>query len=82
MIKFNKLLVIVLFLMVGIVFGLTLSGWTNSQAAEDQGNLYSFPYPNILRREVAVGDAVPSAAHLSLWEEDFETMLPFISKGQ
>lgn len=71
-------LVFLIWLIIGILLGLGFSGWSSSTAAQSLDSWYSGPIQAIMPEEIAVGEAVPSAAHLSLWDEDFQTMLPFI----
>ncbi len=81
MIKSKGLPVIVFCLMIGILLGMMLAGWTTTSMVESQGIWSTDLNPTRLLRKSAVGQAVPSAAHLSLWVEDFETMLPIVTRS-
>ena len=81
MIKSKGLPAIIFFLMIGIVLGMMLAGWTTTSMVESHGVWPPDLNPTRLLRKSAVGQAVPSAAHLSLWEEDFETMLPIVTRS-
>ena len=74
----KRLSLMALCLIVGIGIGLFLSGQINSLAADRQMVISSMAGTTIPHSEHAVWDAVPSAAHLSLWEEDDESFLPII----
>ena len=78
MIKSKGLLLMIFCLVIGIALGLMLAGWTSTSMAESQQSWPNTLNPTGQMMESAVGEAVPSAAHLSLGEEDGESFLPII----
>ena len=82
MIKSRRLPMMIFCLVVGIALGLMFAGWTSTSMAKNQQSWPNTLNPTRLLVESAVGEAVPSAAHLTLWEEDYETMLPIVTKSE
>ena len=61
---------IALCLVFGVVLGISYVTWSQLQADDAGVGWASAAHAAVSASESSAGDAVPAAAHLSLWEED------------